>query len=195
MSRQSEDVHEILDYHLYHAERAAEPGGRQWHAEKAAILVGVIKSLAEADRLDRDHLRLPTSVEEARCMAILGTNYLEDYAPDMIRKDPTGEIAAGRFALATIYQWVRGPGSHFPHGVAKVADALKAFLAELPRGMRRFRHKKRGGEYALVGTIRIQCETPVLDDETLLTYLDAEGQMWGRREAEFMDGRFEEIEA
>lgn len=189
----SQALHEILDYHRYHGEHAHERDMRAWHARMADHLVEVIKAVGEP--MPAGYLRVPADVEEARCMALVGTNYLEAHAPDLLRKDPTGEIAAGRFALATIYQWVRGPGSHFPHGVAKVADALKAFLAELPRGMRRFRHKKRGGDYALVGTVRIQCETPVLDDETLLAYIDAQGQMWGRREAEFMDGRFEEIEA
>uniref|UniRef100_A0AB74UGI7 Uncharacterized protein n=1 Tax=Caulobacter phage BL57 TaxID=3348355 RepID=A0AB74UGI7_9VIRU len=188
----SEALHEILDYHLHHAERAPEPGGREWHAEKAAVLLGAIKTLEGAT--PKGFLKVPTTVQEAHVMALVSTNYLEDHAPDLIRKDPTGEIAAGRFALATVYQWVRGPGSHFPHGVAKMADAIKAFLADLPRGMRRFRHKKRGSDYALVGTVRIQCETPVQDGETLLTYIDGGGQVWGRREAEFFDGRFEEIQ-
>ena len=128
-------------------------------------------------------------------MVTVGMNYLEAHAPNMLRKDPTGEIAAGRFALAMVYQWMRGPGTHFPHGVAKVADALKAFLSELPRGMRQFRHKKRGTDYALVGTLTVQCETPLKDGDEVLTYIDETGRMWGRRGPEFFDGRFEEVKS
>lgn len=168
---------------------AEAPAKRDFHLGAAAILRNANKATPAGN------LPLPTSVEEARGMAILGTNYLQEHAPEALRIDPTGEIAAGRFALAAVYQWLRGPGSHFPHGVSGIADALKAFLAGLPRGMRQFKHLKRGSSYALVGDLTVQTKTPVVDGEVLLTYIDEKGAMWGRREAEFFDGRFEEIKA
>ncbi|AXQ68406.1 hypothetical protein HOT99_gp211 [Caulobacter phage CcrBL10] len=182
----------LRDWHL---SSASIYGGdlKRFHQDSAKLIDDMIKRLETSTPVG--HINLPTSVDEARMLALVGTNYLEEHAPDVLRKDPTGEIAAGRFALATVYAWMRNPGSHFPHGFTKIADAMKAFLAELPRGMRRFRHKKRGTDYALVGIVRIQCETPIQDDEILLTYIDGSGQVWGRREAEFMDGRFEEIKA
>ncbi len=75
--------------------------------------------------------------------------------------------------------------------VAAFDEALKALGTDLPT----WRHIKRGTEYHEVGLMKVQCETPLQDDETLTLYRDkVTGDWYGRRPAEFGDGRFEEVE-
>jgi hypothetical protein len=68
-------------------------------------------------------------------------------------------------------------------------------------GLRRFRHKKRGTTYRLIGEAQIQCASPLTEYEVVTVYraevgpLNDESGLWVRRKAEFEDGRFEEIEA
>jgi hypothetical protein len=68
-------------------------------------------------------------------------------------------------------------------------------------GVRRFRHKKRGTTYRLIGEAQIQCASPLTEYEVVTVYraevgpLNDESGLWVRRKAEFEDGRFEEIEA
>lgn len=61
---------------------------------------------------------------------------------------------------------------------------------------RRFRHKERGTVYLMIGYGKAQCSpSGLLDNENVVLYIGEEdGQLWARRHAEFMDGRFEEIE-
>lgn len=57
-----------------------------------------------------------------------------------------------------------------------------------------YKHKKRGTSYTIVGDARVQCETPLQDDETVYVYRDVkDGTMSVRRPSEFHDGRFEEL--
>jgi hypothetical protein len=55
-----------------------------------------------------------------------------------------------------------------------------------------WRHKKRGTTYSIVGDVRVQCETPLQDDEMVLLYQSTHDDSYGcRRHSEFHDGRFE----
>lgn len=193
---------------------------RDYHTEQAAMYARVAENehrmspdwavaeapekrlfhLAAAYSIDRaldvmsgEAVMQPDSVDMAHMMAVLSTNYLQEHAPEKLRKDPTGEIVAGRLMLAHVYAWMRAPGSFFPHGFTPVADAMKAFLATLPRGMRQWRHKKRGTTYAEIGTLIVQAAQPVNDGEPLLVYIGEKGDLYGRPPVEFADGRFEAV--
>jgi phage gpG-like protein len=55
-----------------------------------------------------------------------------------------------------------------------------------------WKHKKRGTTYSIVGDVRVQCETPLQDDEMVLLYQSTQDGSYGcRRHSEFHDGRFE----
>lgn len=56
---------------------------------------------------------------------------------------------------------------------------------------RRVRHKKRGTVYAVLGHARLQTNSPLPDDATLILYRGEDGQIWAREISEFEDGRFE----
>lgn len=61
--------------------------------------------------------------------------------------------------------------------------------------MVRYRHRKRGTTYVIIGRARAQCEEPILDDENVLVYRCLEtGDLAVRPPGEFFDGRFEKIE-
>lgn len=57
---------------------------------------------------------------------------------------------------------------------------------------RRFRHKKRGTEYTLIGVGRAQ--GTLHDEDPVVLYRGDDGGLWVRHQVEFCDGRFEEIE-
>lgn len=58
-----------------------------------------------------------------------------------------------------------------------------------------FRHRKRGSVYTLVGTAKLQTETPLSDMAEVMVYRHAEtGELWARPPSEFWDGRFEEVD-
>lgn len=53
-------------------------------------------------------------------------------------------------------------------------------------------HKKRGGNYQVIGTAEMQTGAPVAEGEKLVIYqCQKTGRLWARPEAEFNDGRFE----
>ena len=60
-------------------------------------------------------------------------------------------------------------------------------------GAVRYRHKKRGTEYTLIGVGRAQGE--LQDDDPVVLYRGDDGGLWVRHQVEFCDGRFEEIPA
>jgi hypothetical protein len=64
-----------------------------------------------------------------------------------------------------------------------------------PKRPPKYRHKKRGGSYRLVGTAQVQApdDAPLTDFEVVQVYVGEDGEMWVRRVSEFFDGRFEEI--
>jgi len=64
-----------------------------------------------------------------------------------------------------------------------------------PYGLPRWRHKKRGTHYTELGTARLQLASPVVIEEgaVLVVYRGDDGVLWARPEAEFKDGRFEQV--
>lgn len=58
-------------------------------------------------------------------------------------------------------------------------------------GVSRVRHLKRGTEYEVIGTARLQSAKPVRDMDPVVVYrADKDGTLWARAEGEFCDGRF-----
>lgn len=56
----------------------------------------------------------------------------------------------------------------------------------------RWRHKKRGTTYIVVGQAQVQADEPLTDYEIVTVYrCEQTGDLWVRRISEFMDGRFE----
>lgn len=93
---------------------------------------------------------------------------------------------------------------HYDHtcDVCVALRTIRAALASLPPddGLeRRFRHKKRGTTYRLIGYAQVKCATPLTEYEVVAVYraetgpIDDEHGLWVRRKADFEDGRFEEI--
>ena len=59
----------------------------------------------------------------------------------------------------------------------------------------RYRHKKRGSTYTVVGTGELQSKLPVEEGTKLVVYqCETDGRIWIRPESEFYDGRFEQLE-
>jgi hypothetical protein len=59
----------------------------------------------------------------------------------------------------------------------------------------RYRHKKRGTSYTIVGTAQVQApdDAPLTDFEVVVVYRGDDGNLWVRRRSEFFDGRFEQL--
>lgn len=58
----------------------------------------------------------------------------------------------------------------------------------------RWRHKKRGTTYTMIGDAEAQASTGAINDgDIVVVYRGDDGKLWIRRKSEFMDGRFEEI--
>ena len=55
------------------------------------------------------------------------------------------------------------------------------------------RHIKSGGLYDHIGTGRIQSDVPLADMDDVEIYIGARGDLWARRQVEFHDGRFAEL--
>ena len=62
---------------------------------------------------------------------------------------------------------------------------------EAPQGGEVYRHKQRGGSYAVVGRARLQTNRQLRDEEPLVIYRGDDGTLWARPIEEFCDGRFE----
>ncbi len=61
--------------------------------------------------------------------------------------------------------------------------------------MTKFRHKKRGTTYEVIGEAEIQISIRTLEEgDIVIIYKDEKsGKLWARNRDEFFDGRFEEI--
>ncbi|ABM96982.1 hypothetical protein [Methylibium petroleiphilum] len=54
----------------------------------------------------------------------------------------------------------------------------------------RWRHVRRGSEYAEIGRFEVQCASPIAEGDTVVAYRGVDGKGWARPEIEFLDGRF-----
>ena len=75
--------------------------------------------------------------------------------------------------------------------MTRCVEALSA--APAPGGAVRYRHKKRGTEYTLIGVGRAQGE--LQDEDPVVLYRGDDGGLWVRHQVEFCDGRFEQVSA
>ena len=80
-------------------------------------------------------------------------------------------------------------GSTFVERWSRVIQGVKFGPAVL-----RWRHKKRGTTYDLVGEAQVQAndDSPLTDYEVVAVYRGANGELWVRRLSEFME-RFEAV--
>lgn len=62
-----------------------------------------------------------------------------------------------------------------------------------PYGQPRWRHKARGTHYTELGIAKLQTFAVIDEGVQLVVYRDDDGQLWARPEAEFRDGRFEQV--
>lgn len=73
--------------------------------------------------------------------------------------------------------------------------AISAVMQDLeaPSEGKRYRHKARGTEYTLIGVGR--AHGTLHDEDPVVLYRGDDGGLWVRHQAEFSDGRFEEVAA
>lgn len=89
--------------------------------------------------------------------------------------------------------------AEYEHSTSCQANArvVLALLQSAPQDARhgeRWRHKKRGTTYTIVGNAQVQAEEPLTDYEVVKVYrCEQTGELWVRRLAEFNDGRFERV--
>lgn len=58
----------------------------------------------------------------------------------------------------------------------------------------KWRHKRRGTTYMIIGTARVQAIDSILEDDLVVVYqADSDGSLWVRGTDEFYDGRFERV--
>lgn len=57
----------------------------------------------------------------------------------------------------------------------------------------RYRHKRRGTTYEVVGPATLQAEGGAYDLDELVIYRGEDGRLWARLKSEFEDGRFEPV--
>ncbi|MGY3581351.1 hypothetical protein ACVIGB_000580 [Bradyrhizobium sp. USDA 4341] len=75
-----------------------------------------------------------------------------------------------------------------------IVDGLVRCSFPLQLASRRWRHMKRGSSYAEIGRATSQSAIPIVEGETVVVYVaDIDGSMHVRKDAEFEDGRFEEL--
>ena len=95
-------------------------------------------------------------------------------------------------------------------GTGRIADAILALCKDaatppsvpvsapaVTQGGERWRHKKRGTTYAVLGHAQVQCSDGLTDYELVTVYRGEQtGELWARRKSEFEDERrrFEQIE-
>jgi hypothetical protein len=58
----------------------------------------------------------------------------------------------------------------------------------------KWRHKRRGTSYEVVGMAELQMTTDLVDGSELVVYRGDDGKLWAREYGEFTDGRFECID-
>lgn len=57
----------------------------------------------------------------------------------------------------------------------------------------RWKHKKRGSTYEMVGEAEVQASSYIREGGKVVVYRDEKGKLWVRPTREFYDGRFERI--
>lgn len=82
-------------------------------------------------------------------------------------------------------------------GLLSLNEALTELRKTAPKKpIERWRHKKRGTTYTVVGNCEVQAEDPLMDHEVAVVYCcEQDGTLWVRRHSEFHDGRFEALPA
>lgn len=76
-----------------------------------------------------------------------------------------------------------------------IADGLARCGFGLQLATQRWRHKVRGSSYAEIGRAHAQSAIPIREGDTVVVYVaDVDGTMHVRKDSEFDDGRFEQIE-
>ena len=72
---------------------------------------------------------------------------------------------------------------------------------EMPEGFRplainttRFRHRKRGSKYVVLGQAKAQSATPIPEGAMVIVYMGHDGAWHVREWSEFHDGRFEQLD-
>lgn len=60
---------------------------------------------------------------------------------------------------------------------------------------KKYRHKKRGIDCVVLCYANMQLSTTTRDEDLVVVYKDDSGMTWVRPFAEFMDGRFEEVQS
>ena len=194
--------------------RAAEQQHADIHAKGETFqsrvrpwLIACFGEAIAADRGERNHRFLEESLELVQSTGCTRSeaHQLVDYVFDRPAGDPPQEVGGVEVTLAALC---------LAHDIDKHAaaeaelariwtkvEAIRAKQAAkpkhgpLPGRVRIVRHKKRGSTYRVVGTAMLQASEPVGEACAMVVYRAVDGgSLWVRPEAEFDDGRFEEVD-
>ena len=104
---------------------------------------------------------------------------------------PTDDAIALVRRIAARESWQDHYGKRWEDEAAEIVAKLDACSTDVPAGIARYRHVKRGGEYEVIGTASLQTVSgDLVDGSDLVIYRDGDGELWAREEGEFHDGRF-----
>ncbi|MDP8249593.1 hypothetical protein [Pseudochrobactrum saccharolyticum] len=179
-------------YEARHGDKDGVPfpivaGWHRLHAER-------IRALSPAKPAQGKPVDVAAGLEQA-------AKFLDQRAHDYVQKHGMTDPSTGVVEFP-------GWGDEYVSELEDLAAAIRALSAEPAQGDQwqpTHRHVKRGTEYHLIGTGKMQaekwyeypCERPVnsIDMQEVAIYRGDDGQLWVRPVAEFNDGRFEILPA
>lgn len=172
-----------------------------WNAFRTSLLNAIAKDgftnlLASGDRLLEDEAlhRYPQENGTHRRAFIEGAHWSAARTPLPDRKTLVTAIERG-LASDDLEPSSEATLKLYRDDAELLASALLASALPLLVAARRWRHQKRGSSYAEIGRATAQSAIPIREGDTVVVYVaDVDGSINVRKDTEFEDGRFEQLD-